>query len=262
MAEGEDAEGRTEFVDANLRGSRFIRSDLSGVVMRGVDLQNADIDAPWLFDGNSFLRINGVDVTAFVDAELNRRHPGRARRRAEDPDGLRRAWKELERTWAATVGRVEAMPAGTVEVSVAGEWSFARTLRHLVMATDIWLGKAILGIESPLHPIGVPNAEYATDGHDTSVFSADHPSWKEVLAVRAERVAMVRGYLSAVTPEELAQTRWNPWDPEYPETVLSCLHVILGEEWEHHRYAVRDLDVIESKRSAADGDQVGAPAGG
>jgi hypothetical protein len=26
--------------------------------------------------------------------------------------------------------------------------------------------------------------------------------------------------------------------------VLTCLHVILEEEWEHHRYAVRDLDII------------------
>ena len=40
-----------EFVDADLRGARFVRADLSGVVMRGVDVQGADIDAPWLFDG-------------------------------------------------------------------------------------------------------------------------------------------------------------------------------------------------------------------
>jgi hypothetical protein len=32
--------------------------------------------------------------------------------------------------------------------------------------------------------------------------------------------------------------------PDHEETVLSCLHVILNEEWEHHRYAVRDLDAI------------------
>jgi hypothetical protein len=39
----------------------------------------------------------------------------------------------------------------------------------------------------------------------------------------------------------------NPHDPERRETTLSCLHVILEEEWEHHRYAVRDLDAIETK---------------
>jgi len=37
-----------EFVDADLRGARFVRADLSGVVMRGVNVDGADIDAPWL----------------------------------------------------------------------------------------------------------------------------------------------------------------------------------------------------------------------
>src|SRR5215475_10732906 len=150
---------RAEFVDADLRGARFVRADLSGVVMRAVDVQGADIDAPWLFDGESFLRVNGVDVIPLVEAELNRRFPGRADRRAGDPDGLRAAWASVERTWAATLARVAAMPDGTVDVSVAGEWSFAQTLRHLVMATDTWLGRAILRIEQPCHPIGQPNPD-------------------------------------------------------------------------------------------------------
>ncbi len=38
--------------------------------------------------------------------------------------------------------------------------------------------------------------------------------------------------------------------PAHPETTLSCLRVILKEEWEHHRYAVRDLE------------EIGRPAGG
>src|SRR5215475_3126523 len=153
---------RAEFVDADLRGARFVRADLSGVVMRAVDVQGADIDAPWLFDGESFLRVNGVDVIPLVEAELNRRFPGRADRRAGDPDGLRAAWAMIERTWAATLKRVAAMPAGTVEVSVDGEWSFAQTLRHLVMATDTWLRRAILEYDQPYHPIGQPNAENET----------------------------------------------------------------------------------------------------
>ncbi len=58
---------------------------------------------------------------------------------------------------------------------------------------------------------------------------------------------MVRGFLATVTPDELAVPRTNPWEPEHPETTLSCLHVILEEEWEHLRYALRDLDAIEAK---------------
>ena len=236
-----------EFVDADLRGARFVRADLSGVVMRAAHVRGADIDAPWLFEGESFLRINGVDVVPLVEAELNRRFPGRAERRAGDPDGLRAAWAVLERTWAATLERVAAMPAGTVDVSVGGEWSFAQTLRHLVMATDVWLGRAILGIEQPFHPIGEPNAEYETDGNDMSVFTTVTPSYAEVLEVRAGHVAMVRDFLATVTAEELGEARKNPWNPEHQETTLSCLHVILKEEWDHHRYAVRDLEAIEAK---------------
>lgn len=218
--------------------------------MRRVDVAGADIDAPWLLDGESVLRVNGVDVVPLVEAELNGRFPGRADRRAGDPGGLRAAWAALERTWAATLDRVAEMPAGTVDVSVGGEWSFAQTLRHLVMATDAWLGGPILGIDQAFHPIGQPNAEYETDGNDMSVFTTVTPSYAEVLDVRAGRVAMVRDFLATVTSDELAATRRNPWDPGHQETTLSCLHVILEEEWEHHRYAVRDLDVIEAESDA------------
>ena len=243
----DDLQG-AQFVDTDLSGARFVRADLSDVVMRGVDVQGADIDAPWLFDGGRPLRVNGVDVVPLVEAELNRRFPGRADRRAADPDGLRAAWAALERTWAATVERVATMPPGTVDASVDGEWSFAQTLRHLVMATDTWLGRAILELDQPYHPIGQPHAEYATDGYDLAVFSTVAPPYAEVLAVRAGRVAMVRDLLAAVTAEQLAQPRANPWGPDHPETVLTCLHVILQEEWEHHRYAVRDLDTLAAGR--------------
>jgi hypothetical protein len=249
FTQADDLQG-AEFVDADLRGARFVRADLSGVVMRAVDVEGADIDAPWLFDGESFLRVNGVDVTPLVETELNRRFPGRADRRAGDPDGLRAAWAALERTWAGTLERVAAMPAGTVDVLVDGEWSFAQTLRHLVLATDLWLGLAILGIERPFHPIGLAHTGAEDDGLDMSIFTTVTPSYAEVLEVRAGRVAMVRDFLVTVTSDELAATRKNPWDPEYEETTLSCLHVILNEEWEHHRYAVRDLDAIEAKSEA------------
>jgi DinB superfamily/Pentapeptide repeats (8 copies) len=239
-----------EFVDADLRGARFVGSDLSGVVMRGVDVAGADIDAPWLSAGEGSLRVNGIDVVPFVEAELNRRFPGRADRRAVDPDGLRAAWAMLERTWAGTLERVAAMPEGTVDVSVDGEWSFAQTLRHLVMATDVWLRRTILGIERPFHPIGQPFTGAEAEGVDMSIFTTSTPPYAEVLEARAGRVAMVRDFLATVTPDELAARRTNPWSSDEPETTLSCLHVILKEEWEHHRFAVRDLDAIEARPEA------------
>jgi hypothetical protein len=246
---GSDDLRGAQFVDADLRGARFVRADLSRVVMRGVEVTGADVDAPWLLDGGGSLHVNGVDVAPFVESELNRRFPGREQRHADDPDGLRAAWAAVERTWAATLERAQAMPPGTVDVSVDGEWSFAQTLRHLVMATDAWLRRAVLGVAQPFHPIGQPNAEYATDGNDPAVFSGGVPPFAEVLEARAGRVAMVRDHLTGLTHADLTAERRNPWAPEYAETVLSCLHTILEEEWEHHRFAVRDLDAIDAGRA-------------
>ena len=230
------------FTDADLRGARFVRADLSGAVMRAVDVDGADIDAPWLCEGS--LLVNGVDVAAYVESELCRRFPGRELRRAADPNGLREAWAALERSWAAVLERGATMPEGTTDVSVDGEWSLAQTLRHLVMATDTWIGRGVHGQVQPCHPIGVPHAEYASDGYDTSVFEDRHPAYDEVLAVRAERQGLVCDLLSEVTAEQLGAPGTDPWDPTHPVTVRACVHVVLEEEWEHQRYAVRDLDAV------------------
>ncbi|MEE6261944.1 DinB family protein [Plantactinospora sonchi] len=234
------------FVDRDLRDARFTRSTLAGAVMRGVDVRGLDIDAPWLADGA--LLVNGVDVVPFVEAELNRRFPGRELRQARNPDDLRAAWEALERAWAVAVERAGSLPAGAVDATVDGEWSFAQTLRHLAFATDAWLGKAILRLPQPFHPLGQPHAEYATDGFDMSVFAPGQPSLAQVLDLRAERQTMVRDFLVSVTPEQLAEPRPHPWSPEHEEPVLHCLHVIFDEEWEHLRFALRDLDAQEQAR--------------
>ena len=227
-----------------LPAARFVGADLSGVVMRGVDVQGADIDGPWLAEEGGSLVVNGVDVVPLVEAELDRRYPGRGQRRAPDPDGLRAAWAAIERTWAATLERVAAMSAGTVDVSVGGEWSFAQTLRHLVMATDVWLGRAVLGLAQPYHPLGQPYAEFQTDGHDMPSSPREFRR-----TTRCSRLAQIGSrrcatFLATVTPSDLSGLRRSPWDPDHEKTVLGCLNVILGEEWEHYRYAVRDLDVL------------------
>ena len=139
------------------------------------------------------------------------------------------------------------MPAGSVDVSVDGEWSFAQTLRHLILATDAWLGRGIMELDQPFHPFGLAGPGAEDDGLDLSVFTTDTPPYAEVLKVRAGRFAMVRDYLASASSDQLTATRRNPWAPQEQETIRSCLHVLLEEEWEHHRYAVRDLTAIESR---------------
>jgi hypothetical protein len=228
---------REQFVERDLRGARFVECDLSDVVMRGVEIAGMDIDAPWLSEGLG-LRVNGVHVTPFVEEELDRRFPGRSQRRAKSAAGLRKAWTTADRAWDAAVERASTLPAGSVDVRIDDEWSFAETLRHLVHATDIWLGKGVLGLEeADFHPLGLGHGRRASET----------APYDDVLAARADRAAMVRDFLATVTDAVLDEERRNPHNPAEAETVRSCLHVILEECWEHLRFALRDLDAIESR---------------
>jgi DinB superfamily/Pentapeptide repeats (8 copies) len=240
FTEADDLAG-AEFVGADLRGAWFRESDLSGVRIRGADLTGAELDGE--IDG---LRVNGVEVAPLVEAQLDRRYPERAALRARDADSMRAGWVRLEAMWAPTMERVAAMPLRTVDVSVDGEWSFAQTLRHLVFATDAWLGSAILGEPDSYHPIGVPFSGWREQAAGLVDLDAT-PSFQEVLRVRAERVGMVRDFLATMTDERLGEQRDSPVFVRAPHVPLGqCLRIIMIEEWHHHRYAVRDLDAIEA----------------
>ncbi|MGL4174685.1 MAG: hypothetical protein ACRCSN_01305 [Dermatophilaceae bacterium] len=81
------------------------------------------------------------------------------------------------------------MPPGTVDVQVDGEWSFSQTLRHLVMAIDLWLRQSILGVEQPFHPLGLLGPFAEEEGFDMSVLATTEPTWDEVPGARASRVS-------------------------------------------------------------------------
>ncbi|MET7622190.1 pentapeptide repeat-containing protein [Streptomyces sp. NPDC005408] len=62
------------------RGARFTVADLTGAKFLDCDMSQVKIVDSWLVDVNvsgyvSNFVVNGVDVTAFVEAELDRRHP-------------------------------------------------------------------------------------------------------------------------------------------------------------------------------------------
>jgi hypothetical protein len=80
------------------------------------DLRQVKITDSWLVDfslsglvGN--LAVNDVDVTAFVEGELDRRHPERVQLREKRTAGDYRAmWDTIERLWAGTVARAGRLP--------------------------------------------------------------------------------------------------------------------------------------------------------
>lgn len=209
--------------------------------MRSVDVGGLDIDSPDLFFGT--LIVNGVDVVPLVDAELNRRFPGRELRNAQTPEGLREGWVAVQAAWETTV---TTTPAAMIDAHVQDEWSLAQTLRHLVLVTDAWLRGAILRIDQPFHEIGQIFSSAAEMGFDMSIFRSDVPTFDEILAVRAERQQMVTDFLATVTSQLLAEERDNPWGiDDWHPTVGDCVRVILEEEWAHLRYIRRDLALLD-----------------
>lgn len=235
-----------EFRDVDLRKARFRGVAMNGAVLTGVELAGADIDGDIVN-----LRINGVEVAPLVEAELDRRYPDRAKMRPTEPAGFREAWDILDRLWAETVTRARELEPAQLHESVNDEWSFIETLRHLVSATDSWIRRAILGDPAPWHPLGLPWDEMPDDIVGVPRDRTARPSLDEVLALRADRMAGVRAFLSDLTDETLnADTEpvdAPGWPPPISFPVRRCLLCILGEEWEHRLYAERDLAILAAR---------------
>ena len=238
------------------RGASFTGADFTGATFRDCDLRQARITDSWLVDvslsgivGN--LVVNDVDVTAFVEGELDRRHPERVQlREMQTADDYRAMWDTIERLWAETVARAGRLPEPALHQRVDDEWSFAETLRHLVFATDRWAGHMILDKPRPYHPLGLPNPGYPIEDAAALVLDLDaRPPLAEVLEARDTRMTMVRGIVDGLTDDDLERDCPRLPAPGYPEetyTLGRCLRVVMTEECEHRRYAVRDLATLEA----------------
>src|SRR5579859_490780 len=251
---------RARFRDVDLTDARVRLADMTGVVIRGALLVNVDISG--LVEN---LRVNGVDVVPLVEAELNGRYPDRAKMRPAGADGFRDAWDALERLWAQTVGRARGLAPELLHERADGEWSFIETQRHLVFATDAWVRRALLGEPAPWDPLDLPHDEMPDEPGVPRDRDA-RPSLDEVLALRADRMAMVRRVLADLTDQRLAGMTERVTAPGYPPSesyaVRRCLQAILNEEWEHRLYSERDLDALTPAPSspAARPEQPGGPA--
>jgi hypothetical protein len=239
-------------------GTRVDDLDLSGVHLHGASFEGARLTDAYFcgadisgdFEG---ARINGIDIEPLIQAELDRRFPDRVRLRSTDLDGLRGAWSMVESLWGEATERASRLPQDLQFRRVDGEWSFVETLRHLIFATDCWLFRGVQLVSCPYHPWGLPwtGVEPAWARH-IGIDTLSTPSLAEVLPVREEHQQAVRDTLERLTDAELADVRVPPDDEGHPSgehSVLQCLHVLLNEEWQHHRYAVRDLNQLDPEEA-------------
>ena len=142
----------------------------------------------------SNLVVNGVEVTSYVEAELDRRHPVRPLIRSADPADLRHGLLQLRTDWAATLERLQGMPKGSEHQRVGGEWSTVETLRHLVFVHDSWFRRCCLGSTEPFTAIGLAS-EFVPDQQEQGLDPAATPMLDEVLAARDRQGAELERWL-------------------------------------------------------------------
>lgn len=245
-----------EFVDRDLSGSRFERVDLSRAWLRNVYLEGARIRGGWLVDVDidgevRGLVVNGVDVTAFVAEELDRRHPERRLMRPTDPDGYREAWVVLERLWSETLDRAGELPPAQLHERVDDEWSFVETVRHLLFVVDAWVSRALLDDPAPYHPWGLPHDEMEPDPAVPEPADV-RPSLAEVRPLLEGRMAVVRAELDGLTDSGLEGRTNELPEPGYPPAgaydVRRCLGAVVNEFWHHRLFAERDLAVLAQRQ--------------
>jgi hypothetical protein len=233
-----------KFIEQDLTGAEFRECVMSKTRLIGVVMDDAEIDGLV-----SNLVVNGVEVSGYVEAELDRRHPVRVLIRSDDPAYLRAGWSLLRDDWATTYGRLEAAPAGTEHQRVDDEWSAVETLRHLVFVHDSWFRRCCLGLTEPFTPIGLAT-DFVPDQEEQGLDRSASPTLEDVRAVRDAQAAELEAWLDTATPAALGATAPVPDGPGWPpyargRTVAQCLHTVLDEEWAHHRFCVRDLDRLE-----------------
>ena len=157
----------------------------------------------------------------------------------------------LEDQWQATITHGGELPEPLLFERVDDEWSFVETHRHLILATDCWLRRVVKGERPSVHPYGLAGS-WLTDPASWGLDPAANQSRRRI-ALRCGGKTTWPRYeqtIAATTEAELQRECLppaTPGHPSSPHTVLNCLHVILNEEWEHHRYAVRDLDILASR---------------
>ncbi len=254
----------TDFLHQDLSGAHFERVNLTGARMRRMNMTGVEIRGALIKDARLIgmemwnveitgeivdVTVNGVDIGPLVEAELNRRTPERAKMKPTDPAGFVEAWDILERRWAETVERARTLPLAALHEHVGGEWSFIETLRHLGFASAAWVARLILGEVSPWHHLDLPWSE--APGWDGIPWDRDaRPSLDEIVVLRHQRQAMVRGVIADLTDEQLASTV-TCTEPGWPQVTdfpfRECLLVVLNEEWEHHTFAERDLAALGAR---------------
>src|SRR5262245_30124610 len=174
--------GMASFKDQDLTDAEFRECDLTRARLIGVVMQDAVIDGLV-----TNLVVNGVEVTSYVEAELDRRHPVRLLLRSADPADLRQAGQQLRAGWEVTSGERRGAPRGVArglgDAGVGGGWAAGEAQRHLGVRHRPVVPRLLLGSDRAVTADG-PAAQVRPCQGEQGLDRAAAPSLDEVLAVR------------------------------------------------------------------------------
>jgi hypothetical protein len=156
-----------------------------------------------------------------------------------DVDVARRSVTSVTERLEGTMLRASSFAEDARHRRVGDEWSTVESLRHMVLVLDLWLSRNIRGEQDPFHPIGLPPSFMPPKLPGTSIDPDASPTFEEACEVLRGRVAGLRGYIDALTREELDR----PIEA-HVGTVAGGLGVIFNELTAHDRFINRDLDTI------------------
>jgi len=213
---------RTLFRDADLNSSRFFHVSMSDVSIDGVIER---------------LVVNGVDVTDYVNSH-DRWYPLRSNLSPVDEAGIRSAWSRLMAEWEKLYTHVSGVSGDAQTRSINGEWSLRDTLRHMLFVHDKWFNWP-LGGQRTFTSIGLPNTG-SQGGEWPGLDLSSDPTFDVTLAARRAQASKFGDFIEKMKLSEMPDTSDILENGSVP--TLICFHAILEEEFEHLRYAWRDIE--------------------
>lgn len=213
---------RTLFRDADLNSSRFFHVSMSDVSIDGVIER---------------LVVNGVDVTDYVNSH-DRWYPLRNNLSPADEVGIRSAWFQLVAEWEKLYTLVSSLSGDVQTRSINGEWSLRDTLRHMLFVHDKWFNWP-LGGQRMFTSIGLPNTG-SQGGEWPGLDLSSDPTFDVTLDARRAQASRFGAFIETMKLSEMSDTSDILENGSVP--TLICFHAILEEEFEHLRYAWRDIE--------------------
>lgn len=236
-----------EFEDRDLSDAVFWGVRLNGATFRDVDFTGVRTHHVFLndveFDGFvDKLVVNGVDVTDHVNAH-DPWQPLRGMLLPSTASEVATAWQAVSAAWNQTIEEAMTHAPDDLDESVNGEWSFLDTVRHLIFVSDKWILDPLSGAE--WQAIGLPNTgsrDFPWPGIDLTY----QPALDDVLTVRRSQGEAIDLLVQGLFDDDLDR------DVVVVEngraTAVDCWHALLEEEFEHRRYALRDLAILRPDR--------------